>query len=844
MYEFITIGGGEYYVDIFNGIATIVKSGDYLNIVKISATIAFSMALLNAALSNSLYGAGKWFITTFLVTQILLFPKTTVHVTDKTNPALIGAKIDNVPFVIAYTSSTSSRVGYSLTQLFEAVFSLPDDLQYSENGMIFGVNLMQAMMQARISDSNLSTSIDSFSKNCVFFDLQFGIYSFEDLKNTDNIWEFVKSTQVENRFFTYIDKNGNTTYPSCKEGAQKLNSDWNSEFNSYKSIAFFSKKPDLTQAILSSAAPDVNQYFLNVSKTSQQILQQAMMINAIKDAVESNEAESGVQLYQNARTALQTKSTYQTLGIQAGIWVPILKIVIESIFIACFPIIALLAFIPNFTGPIIRSYLGTFFWLASFGPIYAVLHRISMGHAKTYTIGFEGVTLYNQVGIESTMGDIASMAGYMSMFVPMLAYGLAKGGAAAMSSMTTSFMSGIQSAASASVHEATTGNMSFGNVGLNSRNVSSGVSITNDAGQISHHNNDGSMSIDNTKAESHLGFDLHGSQRIENSLSNAISQEQSLGQTKSIQAQQMESKGFEKVLNNHRAIENSNGFEQNYTSEQRESFQRLNNAATDFAKDHNISKEKASEIFGRIAISGNTPKLFGMGLGGEVGGSLSQRNIDQDMLKKAQTYSEQNHLSKDFQTVRNSMQSTKFNLTDSKGESINENFSKAASLSKEAGMHFENAKRYNEQQQYINSHSFEFNDNYNNEFVHYLKDKYGSNENVLDITNPHNTDKSIRNHEIENFTRHKEQEILESSKYEDLASEYNKQSRLFANTHSPRSMMQNTHNFGFSNNTRSIDNSNIESSTSREYRDYKEAINNVNLDNKVMEEVNKKIKGN
>jgi len=45
--EFITIGGGEYYVDIFNGVAAIVKSGDYLSIFKIAATIAFSMALLN-----------------------------------------------------------------------------------------------------------------------------------------------------------------------------------------------------------------------------------------------------------------------------------------------------------------------------------------------------------------------------------------------------------------------------------------------------------------------------------------------------------------------------------------------------------------------------------------------------------------------------------------------------------------------------------------------------------------------------------------------------------------------------------------------------------------------------
>ena len=54
MYEFITIGGGEYFVDIFNGLAMVVKSGDFLDVVKISAILAFMISLLNAALMGSL----------------------------------------------------------------------------------------------------------------------------------------------------------------------------------------------------------------------------------------------------------------------------------------------------------------------------------------------------------------------------------------------------------------------------------------------------------------------------------------------------------------------------------------------------------------------------------------------------------------------------------------------------------------------------------------------------------------------------------------------------------------------------------------------------------------------
>ena len=127
MHEFITIGGGEYFVDIFNSIASVVKNGEYMNVVKIAGAIAFMMAFINAALANSLYDAGKWFITTFIVIQLLIYPKASIHVTDKTNPALKGAKIDNVPYGLAHAAPTASLAGYNLTKRLEAVFSLPDD---------------------------------------------------------------------------------------------------------------------------------------------------------------------------------------------------------------------------------------------------------------------------------------------------------------------------------------------------------------------------------------------------------------------------------------------------------------------------------------------------------------------------------------------------------------------------------------------------------------------------------------------------------------------------------------------------------------------------------------------
>lgn len=770
MYELIVIGGGEYYVDVFNGLAMLINSESYLGIVKISLSLAFMMAILSSAFSGSLNDGIKWFVVTFILTQILLYPKTTIHITDKTNQTLLGAKVDNVPFVIAYAASTASKIGYSLTKQFETVYSLPDDLKYSQNGMIFGVNLLKALQSTQISNSNLANSINSFIQNCIFFDLEYGIYSFQDLKKSDDIWNLIKDKQVENRFFTYVNSLGKTSYPTCKLGASNLDNDWQNEYNNpdiFKNISFFAIKPDITKTILSQATPLLNEYFFDLSKTSNQILQQAMMINAINTATENYEAEHQIQSYQDARATLQAKSTYQTMGNQAGMWIPILKIVIEIIFYGAFPMVILVAIIPNLTASVLRGYFVTFFWLSAWGPIYAILHRIMMGHGKTYTFSLTkgvGLTLSNQPALDQIMNNISAMAGYMSIFVPMLAFGIARGGASVMSSMTTSFMAGVQSAVSVASQEGVTGNLNFGNVGLNQRSAHSGVAITNDAGQVVHHHNDGTNSIDNSQVESRLGIDVRGSNRIENALTNQINNEQSLAQTKSIQASQTKAHGFEMMINNHRSIENSEGFEKNFSAEEKASFNKINNAVSDFAQERGISREKSAEFLGKIGagISGGF-NIAGFGSNGEVSGSFTSgsRNSDQEHFKEALNFSNQRSLAKDFANVESVVNANRLNYTDSKGESINQTFNNANSLIQESGQHYENAQRYSEQQQYVKSHSAEIDRNYNQELWGELVDKYGVHQ-ASEITNPSNQNKAVFNDEIDKFMENKIVKITKS----------------------------------------------------------------------------------
>ncbi|MCY4503532.1 MAG: conjugal transfer protein TraG N-terminal domain-containing protein, partial [Alphaproteobacteria bacterium] len=199
-----------------------------------------------------------------------------------------------------------------------------------------------------------------------------------------------------------------------------------------------------------------------------------VVLTAVHAAGEQWAAEAGnaaaLRAYTEARAEAQTVSAYRAIGRQAETWVPLLKIVFECLYIGAFPMAVLLMLTPA-GGAIFRSYVTGLIWLQSWGPLYAVLHRISMGEAAERMSaaalmpgGDVGISLVAQAGIRAVASDVAVMSGYLSMSVPFLAAALAYGLSKA-TVLATSVLAVGQDAASSAAHEGTTGNLSLANTG-------------------------------------------------------------------------------------------------------------------------------------------------------------------------------------------------------------------------------------------------------------------------------------------------------------------------------------------------------------------------------------------
>ena len=494
MYELFTLGGGTYLVDLLNAVAAITSGGAYITLAQIAGVVGLAWVLFRTAFGGSWKDNAKWVLLFAAVWGAMIVPKATVRVVDRLDPTLAPAVVANVPIGLALFASLTSQVGDGLTRLTEQAFALPNDLVYQRHGLIFGARLAAKATRLEITDAVFARNVRNYARQCVFHALLLGHVTADDLRESIDLWGLVTATGTPSagaspaRMFEFATRGaagagGAATMDrqvvTCRDGAGRLNAQWNAEIQRAGTIFGRRIFPDartdaLARAELLAALPASHTFLIGAARSAAEIMRQQMVLNAVHDAGEQWAAEAGnaaaLRAYTEARAEAQTVSAYRAIGRQAETWVPLLRIVFECLYIGAFPMAVLLMLTPAGTA-IFRSYVTGLVWLQSWGPLYAVLHRISMGEAAERMSaaalmpdGDIGISLVAQAGIRAVASDVAVMSGYLSMSVPFLAAALAYGLSKA-TVLATSVLAVGQDAASSAAHEGTTGNLSLANTG-------------------------------------------------------------------------------------------------------------------------------------------------------------------------------------------------------------------------------------------------------------------------------------------------------------------------------------------------------------------------------------------
>lgn len=538
--EIYTVGGGYYLYDIFNYLAAFTDSANF-NALLYGAIVA---GVLVAGFQMAVFGQVRnvltYFIGTMIVVTIGIGPKARVIIMDSTEPLGIYGIVDNVPWSVAFVGSLSSRAGDALTEQMETLLAAPDDLTYQSSGMMFGATIMSQAARWRAVTPVVQESLVNFVQNCMVDGSMIGIVDKGEMSYTGNLESYISSNVPQSLAFYDPVLEATTT---CATGWPALQNRMTAEVQNIlnqKAAAQFARAPgaNLPAAVnkMSNTLSDFQNFIGMTSGTATTAIRQSMLIISMDESIQRLIAASGndaaMTAYQAARTEAQTTASYNSVGISALKWVPLLKIVFECIYYAAFPIAMVMMMTP-LVWTVMKGYFGGFIWLAAWDPLSAILHSILMKASSGYYREAMGsyssgsidyvLSYANQFGVRAVEQDVGSIAGYLMMSVPFLAT-VIMFGAGRMAGMATSMLNVSQGASIEAGREAATGNIQLSNASMNNFaankwNTSSlrdtGVSTTRLAnGSFRNVNADGSATFATGSAQSSGGLSARVGQTI------------------------------------------------------------------------------------------------------------------------------------------------------------------------------------------------------------------------------------------------------------------------------------------------------------------------------------------
>ncbi|EBV7123945.1 conjugal transfer protein TraG, partial [Salmonella enterica subsp. enterica serovar Livingstone] len=431
-----------------------------------------------------------------------------------------------------------------------------------------------------------------------------------------------------------------------------------------------------------------------------------------------------------------------------------------------------MATIHALTIGMLKNYIFSIIYLQSWPPMFAILNSAATFYLRGKTGGTE-FNLANLASIQEMHSDIGLVAGWLTLSIPFIAYGIVKGMGSVVSQAGNYLGTAINSSATASSSQAADGTWAFNNMqtdnvsgnkwdtnyshreGQTTKQLASGASVTQTAS--------GQMVYDSSTAMSRLPVSIKGSDVTASTL-------QDMARRADVQASSAQH-GYQSSVNSGwnqlsqfsaqtgNSATLSSGTDSGMTANQSQAVAKMQNAVSTVAKNQGISEREAFENLMNNQVSrGYTigTKVSGgakiPGVGG-VEGYFDANKSDRDSVTKGTQeggsrntdyhYGQNVQAQKDFREGWDVLESERI----SHGTSQNDNTANsdinqfAATLSVSQNSYDQymtsrtRSQEYSEMASLAKSHSAQIDRNFDQQFVNYVMEKTpGSADRILSDT--------------------------------------------------------------------------------------------------------------
>ncbi|TCZ24184.1 conjugal transfer mating-pair stabilization protein TraG [Pantoea agglomerans] len=702
-----TITGGDWLADSLNAVAVLTASATWGTLIKWASIFSVLAVVWSWLQKKDVLTFIKWVAVMIIVPGVLIANKHSVQVIDITDPTAVH-QVDNVPGGLAVPASFITSIGYALTQSYEEVFHRPDAVSYNKTGMLFGSELVKASTGFTFADGTIAGLFSDYVQNCVIGDIFMNHkYSMEDLMNSTDPYSkiFEKPSPLRGIF----DKAG--SFQTCLQAAVTLQQQIGTDSSgggktfSYWAQKLFGSRANREQ-LFASLLGDSYGYFYNAGSSASGIIKQNVVMNGLRKGFSAYAARNGdTASMMNIATETATEKQIMQQSVSANIamkYLPIMQTVLLGMMIGLFPVMIVLAIINTLTWTVLRGYIFMLAYLQAWPLLFAILNNAMTFYLKAG--GAYDVTLSNLSQIQQQHSMIASTAGWLSLSIPFIAYGMVKGLGGVVSQAGSYLSNMTQGVASQVSSQAVDGTYAFNN--MQTDNVQGFKWDTNSSylngrrdqqlanGAMDGTAPDGTKIVDASKSMSKVPIDINYGRAMSSSAQRLARESQVQAETSLQGYNHAMNSAFNQAKQFSQQFGNSNtqtsGSDDSKTMQVSQALSRMQSIAHDHGQRHHISDKQAwtelatksrdLEAYGSASTGGNLWVVKG-----ELGVKAGAKTGSQSSVDQQQTGSTEHNSSADAKDARDFKEATQQLLSFRVSQSASHTDNSAASQLEQIG---------------------------------------------------------------------------------------------------------------------------------------------------------------
>lgn len=457
--EIFTNGYHELIVRTLNAVSGLAASNNG-PLIKIATSIAVLLMVIKILFnSNSRQIAGFEFLKmgAFVLAIQALF----ISAPDDDNHAyavidrisLQTTEVRQVPKGIGEFLSLFTTLEDGIMQKMELYFTTPDSLSYRQSGLGFTTSTQMEIMRSDIASEELKKTFYQYILNCkVDGDFSDETQTIDQILSTEGK-NIIASLGTTKTLLTLVfdSSNGQGQVVSCKDAWNVITNGITSEAANHETA--FAKLRGLTAQAYSAkvVASTLITGSASATKSARDQLEAAIARNSTLDSIKKVATFNGVtdslltkqlSISEISMTNSSILSNYQAQGT-----VPVLKALCTCFIIVVTWIVGIFS-IATMNMGYIKFIVILNIWLMLWSPLFQVLNfAIDIMVESALSLYPDGVTSTNQIGIYEILGGKLSMITNLVWSVPILAFGIAKGGEMAMSQFIGAMVAPVQGAA-------------------------------------------------------------------------------------------------------------------------------------------------------------------------------------------------------------------------------------------------------------------------------------------------------------------------------------------------------------------------------------------------------------